>query len=98
MPKSSRSITPKATSKPHRNSAPAARESTKAAPASLKKSHKNGHGAKNGHKTAPKAETPPPVATPSKSLTHAEKDAKGVQAVWTGQPERQERLRDLVKL
>jgi RNA polymerase primary sigma factor len=39
------------------------------------------------------------VAQPSRSLADgAKQDSKGVQAVWTGQPERQERLRDLVKL
>ena len=43
---------------------------------------------KNGAKSETKS-----VATPSKSLAvQNEKDAKGVQAVWTGQPERQERL------
>ena len=102
MPKSSRSITPKASSKTHRQTAPVAH---KPAPALLKPS-KNGHkksekiaaknGQKNGHK---KTDGTSSVATPSKSIadSHA-KDAKGVQAVWTGQPERQERLRDLVKL
>ena len=104
MPKSSRSITPKSSSKNHRQHAPA----SKAASASKvtknghhKKSEKveakNGHknGAKNGHKPDEKTG----VATPSKSIADShEKDAKGVQAVWTGQPERQERLRDLVKL
>ena len=102
MPKSSRSITPKSSSKSHRQTSPA-----KAAPASAK-SAKNGHaksekvdpkaGQKNGHKNG-KGEEKSGVATPSKSLADQhEKDAKGVQAVWTGQPERQERLRDLVKL
>jgi RNA polymerase primary sigma factor len=94
MPKSSRSVTPKASSKNHRH-----------APSPKAKSAKNGHHksekveAKNGHKTHGKHETKPDVAAPSKSLAKQhEKDAKGVQAVWTGQPERQERLRDLVKL
>src|SRR5260221_2555231 len=105
MPKSSRSITPKASPKSPRHPAPAARESQKATPAPLK-SQKNGH--KNGHKGT--SQTPPKpghktktevpsVAMPSRSIADwHEKDAKGVQAVWTGQPERQERLRDLVKL
>ena len=103
MPKSSRSITPKPSSKNHRSSAsaPKASSASKAAKPSAHKSekaeakisHKNGH--KNGHKSDEKSG----VAAPSKSIadSHA-KDAKGVQAVWTGQPERQERLRDLVKL
>jgi RNA polymerase primary sigma factor len=105
MPKSSRSITPKASSKSHRQTAPAAH---KAPPASLKGT-KNNHkksekaepknGLKNGHKNGHKAEGTSSVAMPSKSIADShEKDAKGVQAVWTGQPERQERLRDLVKL
>ncbi len=91
MPKSSRAITPKASS-PKRTSAPAAKASPKKAAASAPpKAEKNGH--KNGK------ETTPGVAAPSRSIADsAEKDAKGVQAVWTGQPERQERLRDLVKL
>jgi len=93
MPKSSRAITPKSSSKNRRPARPAP-AAHKASPSSLKSpknDHKNG---KNGHK--PEITT---VATPSKSITNmAEKDAKGVQAVWTGQPERQERLRDLVKL
>jgi len=100
MPKSSRSITPKASSKPHRQTA----LPHKAKPASLTPS-KNGHNqsekidAKNGHKNGHKTEGTSSVASPSKSITDThEKDAKGVQAVWTGQPERQERLRDLVKL
>ena len=99
MPKSSRSVTPKSSSKNHRQTAPAKSAS---APA---KSAKNGHkkstkeepktAAKNGHKNGQRAET----AAPSQSLAKAnEKDAKATQAVWTGQPERQERLRDLVKL
>ena len=103
MPKSSRSITPKSSSsKSHRQAAhpskaTSASKSSKSSHKSEKAEVKNGHknGAKNGHKSEEKA----PVATPSKSLTDQhEKDAKGVQAVWTGQPERQERLRDLVKL
>jgi RNA polymerase primary sigma factor len=104
MPKSSRSITPKASSKNHRQTAPA--HKAKSAPV---KPSKNGHsksekaapknGQKNGHKIGGKAEGTSSVASPSKSITDThEKDAKGVQAVWTGQPERQERLRDLVKL
>jgi len=90
MPKSSRANTPKASKVRH----PAAksRDHHKASPASAKKAVKNGH--KNGHK--PEATG---VSTPSKSLGEGhEKDASKVQAVWTGQPERQERLRDLVKL
>src|ERR1700722_7240084 len=112
MPKSSRSLTPKASSKSHRQTAPAARAAHKATSASLKPS-KNGHkksekidpkqgqknGHKNGHKQGRKTEGTSSVAVPSKSITDShDKDAKGVQAVWTGQPERQERLRDLVKL
>ena len=96
MPKSSRSVTPKSSSKNHRQTAPAKSAS---APA---KAAKNGHkksekeevkpAAKNGHKNGQ-------AAAPSQSLAAAnEKDAKATQAVWTGQPERQERLRDLVKL
>ena len=84
MPKSSRSITPKASSK-NRQSSPSAKASSKSA--------KNGHsknegksekadsknGQKNGHKNG-KAEGTSSVATPSKSLTDSnEKDAKGVQ-------------------
>ena len=99
MPKSSRSVTPKSSSKNHRHTTPA-----KPAPAAAK-SVKNGHKksekpevkghAKNGHKNG-RAEGP---QSPSKSLADAHaKDAKTTQAVWTGQPERQERLRDLVKL
>ena len=90
MPKSSRSITPK--SSKSRHVAPAQKASHKTPAPAAKKAAKNGH--KNGHKPETSS-----VAAPSKSLadTH-EKDAKGVQAVWTGQPERQERLRDLVKL
>jgi RNA polymerase primary sigma factor len=100
MPKSSRSITPKASPK-NRHAAPAKHAPSKAAaPAVKKAAQKNGHKTtpvKNGH--AAKPEPTSKVASPSKSLadSHA-KDAKGVQAVWTGQPERQERLRDLVKL
>jgi RNA polymerase primary sigma factor len=103
MPKSSRSITPKSSPKSHRQNAPA----TKAKSSPLKPA-KNGHaksekadlknGPKNGHKNG-KAEGTSSVNTPSKSIADShDKDAKGVQAVWTGQPERQERLRDLVKL
>jgi RNA polymerase primary sigma factor len=103
MPKSSRSITPKTASKSQRKTSPA----HQAAPSSSKPS-KNGHAKsekpdpkanqKNGHKNG-KTEGTSSVATPSKSIADShEKDAKGVQAVWTGQPERQERLRDLVKL
>ena len=105
MPKSNRSITPKSSSpKSHRQTSPA-RTAHKTASAPAKKSPKdgvkNGHDPKNGHKAPAKplhkADGPTPVATPSRSITDThEKDAKGVQAVWTGQPERQERLRDLV--
>jgi RNA polymerase primary sigma factor len=98
MPKSSRSITPKSSPKSHRQTSPA----KPGAPSS--KPVKNGHAKsekadpKNGHKNG-KSENTSSVASPSKSITDThEKDAKGVQAVWTGQPERQERLRDLVKL
>jgi RNA polymerase primary sigma factor len=105
MPKSNRSVTPKSSSKNHRHPAPVARTSTKAKAVSAplktspKNGHKNGNDRKNGHKTSSKTETQPSLAAPSHSLTAGhEKDAKGVQAVWTGQPERQERLRDLVKL
>jgi RNA polymerase primary sigma factor len=100
MPKSSRSVTPKTSSKAHRQTSPAAKASPAFKPA--KNDHKkhdkveakNGH--KNGAKHPGKGDS---VAAPSKSLADQNaKDAKGVQAVWTGQPERQERLRDLVKL
>src|SRR5580658_9998486 len=108
MPKSSRSITPKASSKSHRHTAPAARAAHKATAAPLKPL-KNGQkksekinpkkDQKNSLKNGRKTEGASSVATPSKSIADShEKDAKGVQAVWTGQPERQERLRDLVKL
>jgi RNA polymerase primary sigma factor len=91
MPKSSRSNTPK--NSKNRSVTPAAKSSRREPAPASNKTLKNGH--KNGHKTEPSSS----VATPSKSLSAAaEKDAKGVQAVWTGQPERQERLRDLVKL
>jgi RNA polymerase primary sigma factor len=98
MPKSSRSVTPKSSSKNHRQTAPAKSAS---APA---KSAKNDH--KKSEKDEPKAAAPKnghkngkQPAAPSQSLAAAnEKDAKATQAVWTGQPERQERLRDLVKL
>jgi len=100
MPKSSRSITPKSSSKSHRQTTPAhkaASSSSKPAKNGQAKSEKTDP--KNGHKNGHKAEGASTVATPSKSITDShEKDAKGVQAVWTGQPERQERLRDLVKL
>jgi len=103
MPKSSRSITPKAASSPKsRKPAPAARPSHKAADEAQAKTQKNGHknGSAHPHHKGKKPESQSGgVNTPSKSLTDSsEKDAKGVQAVWTGQPERQERLRDLVKL
>jgi len=98
MPKSSRSVTPKSSSKNHRQNAPAKSAPTpaKSAKNGHKKSEKDEHklAPKNGHKTH-RAE----AAAPSQSLAKAnEKDAKATQAVWTGQPERQERLRDLVKL
>jgi RNA polymerase primary sigma factor len=99
MPKSSRSITPKASSKSHRHGAShkAAPTAAKSAKSSAKKNDKAE--AKNGHKNGHKVEATSSVASPSKSITDThDKDAKGVQAVWTGQPERQERLRDLVKL
>jgi len=101
MPKSSRSVTPKSSPKNHRHSAPAVRASAKASPGAAKKVVKNGQKNGNGHKNGKtgKTETQSGLAAPSHSLTAAnEKDSKGVQAVWTGQPERQERLRDLVKL
>ena len=95
MPKSSRSITPKSSAKSHRQTSPSAR---KAAPAPLKKAAKNGHahkpakGAQNGTAKAPT----PAVAKPTKPPEDGKEQTAG--AVWTGQPERQERLRDLVKL
>jgi RNA polymerase primary sigma factor len=100
MPKSSRSITPKASAKSHRKSATTAHQPAKAA-APQKKPQKSAP--KNGHKKgSPRIEpvSVTSVATPSRSLTNStEKEQKDkVQAVWTGQPERQERLRDLVKL
>jgi len=98
MPKSNRSVTPKSSSKSHRQTTPTVR---KAAP--LKKA------TKNGHKTTVKAATngkaapaPAPVAPAKKGDKDAlKKDAAKEQtagAIWSGQPERQERLRDLVKL
>jgi RNA polymerase primary sigma factor len=89
MPKSSRSITPKSSSKNHRQTTPTAH---KAAP--VKKT-----AAKNGHKTVAKSGKVEGsgVNAPSRALDNDKEGAK-VQAVWTGQPERQERLRDLVKL
>jgi RNA polymerase primary sigma factor len=99
MPKSSRSITPKVSSKNHRHSAPKSTSApAKASKNGHKKSEKDGakDAPKNGHKNGQRAEAP---ANPSKSLAQShDKDAKTTQAVWTGQPERQERLRDLVKL
>ena len=95
MPKSSRSITPKTSSKSHRQTSPSAR---KVAAAPLKKAAKNGHAhkpAKPAHNGTAKA-VAPPVAKPTKPSEDG-KDSTP-QAVWTGQPERQERLRDLVKL
>jgi RNA polymerase primary sigma factor len=89
MPKSNRSITPKASSKSSRH--PAKAEPKPIAPPAPK-AQKNGH--KNGHGHAP-------VKKASSHTFHEgeDKEAKDkVQAVWTGQPERQERLRDLVKL
>ena len=108
MPKSSRSVTPKSSSKNHRQNTPAKSVS---APA---KSAKNGQeesreGAPNdshksqhlsnvasrewpAHRSAKRR-----CRSPLAQVSH-EKDAKATQAVWTGQPERQERLRDLVKL
>jgi RNA polymerase primary sigma factor len=99
MPKSSRSVTPKSSSKNHRQHTPAkpASASVKPAKNGHKKSEKDEakHSPKNGHKNGQRAE----AAAPSQSLAEAhQKDAKATQAVWTGQPERQERLRDLVKL
>ena len=86
MPKSNRSTTPKSSAK-SRSHSPKLISPKAPAPPSKGKPHSG----KNGHK-------PTGVAAPSKSLAEgAEKDAKA-QAVWTGQPERQERLRDLVKL
>ncbi len=106
MPKSSRSITPKASPKSSRHSAPVASKA-KASPAASKV-QKNGHkttpsnGKKdeNGHKPKGKPEMQGAVATPSRSINDTtDKEHKDkVGAVWTGQPERQERLRDLVKL
>ena len=100
MPKSSRSITPKASTKSHRQTAPVQK-----ATSALLKPSKNGQKKsekiddKNGHKNRPKTEGASSVATPSKSIADShEKDAKGVQAVWTGQPERQERLMYLMEI
>ena len=90
MPKSSRANTPKPS--PKNRAHAVAKPATHKAPASATTKAKV-HGTKNGHKPEGSG-----VAAPSKSLAEgAEKDAKA-QAVWTGQPERQERLRDLVKL
>jgi RNA polymerase primary sigma factor len=95
MPKSSRSITPKSSAKSHRQTSPSAR---KAPAAPLKKAEKNGH----AHKPAKGAQNgsgktlAPAVAKPTKPPEVGKEQTAG--AVWTGQPERQERLRDLVKL
>ena len=99
MPKSSRSITPKASPKT-RTPAPAAHKASPAASKAQKNGHKNGSGKKEDHKTKGKPESTSSVATPSRSLNDTtDKEHKDkVGAVWTGQPERQERLRDLVKL
>jgi RNA polymerase primary sigma factor len=91
MPKSNRSVTPKSSSKRHRQTTPTVHK-----PAPLKKV------AKNGHKTTVKAAhngkaAPAPVAPAKKGDKDAPKEPTA-GAVWSGQPERQERLRDLVKL
>ena len=103
MPKSSRSITPKTSAKNHRQTSPAKSASApaKSSKPGNKKSEKSAPSVvdpKNGHKNGKggKPEGSSAVASPSKSLTEA--NDKAVGAVWTGQPERQERLRDLVKL
>ena len=103
MPKSSRAVTPKSSGKPTRSSTPSHRAPVK--PATAAKSHAPkappaktpaGKPAANGHHK-------PAVAAKTNGHAHGsaphslnEKDKVG--AVWTGQPERQERLRDLVKL
>jgi RNA polymerase primary sigma factor len=92
MPKSSRSITPKSSAKSHRQTSPSARKS---APAPLKKAAKNGHGPKPSAKAAHDGHAKPAAAG---SKPGEEGKDTTAQAVWTGQPERQERLRDLVKL
>ena len=96
MPKSSRSITPKAAAaKPNRQAAPAARGVKQAQEAPPAKPIKNGANGKNGHKT----ESASSVAAPSKSITEtSEQDAKAQAAFFSSQPERHERIRDLVKL
>ena len=95
MPKSSRSVTPKASAKTHRHAASAAHKPV-AVP--LKKV------AKNGHKTIAKVPAPPAkpahgkpangkAASPAKAANGkpsapsslGDKDTT-VQAVWTGQP------------
>jgi RNA polymerase primary sigma factor len=60
----------------------------------------NGKKVENGYKPKAKSEVQGAVATPSRSINDTtDKEHKDkVGAVWTGQPERQERLRDLVKL
>ena len=89
MSKPTRANTPKSAPKNRAHASKPAAQKASATPAKKGKSP----GTKNGHK--PEGST---VAAPSKSLAEmSEKDAKA-QAVWTGQPERQERLRDLVKL
>jgi RNA polymerase primary sigma factor len=92
MSKSRRSVVPKNSPK-NRRPAPLAKNSAK--PAAVSAPARKAE--KNGHKNASRPENS--VAAPSRALADTkETDAKGVQAVWTGQPERQERLRDLVKL
>ncbi len=106
MPKSSRSITPKASPKSHRHPAPAAAKAKTTLPSAKvqKNGHKttpsNGKKVENGYKPKAKSEVQGAVATPSRSINDTtDKEHKDkVGAVWTGQPERQERLRDLVKL
>jgi RNA polymerase primary sigma factor len=91
MPKSNRSVTPKSSSKSHRQTTPTVRKTVP-----LKKAAKNGH--KTTAKAAHNGKAAPAPAVPAKK---GDKDApkeQSVGAVWSGQPERQERLRDLVKL
>jgi RNA polymerase primary sigma factor len=96
MPKSSRSVAPKSAPKSHRKTAPATAKAaaSKGHKDTPKKHEKDEH--KNGHKNGNGARTDAAVAAPSKALTEGGDKTAG--AVWTGQPERQERLRDLVKL
>jgi RNA polymerase primary sigma factor len=92
MPNSKRSVTPKSSSKSHRQITPVASKPASAA----KKAVKNGNGHKPAAKGGSHAAADGKAASPRGA--DAPKDPQSAAAVWTGQPERQERLRELVKL